>query len=252
MDVKEEEILGPHVRSHWYYVSKGRALERVLKGIKANRALDIGAGSGVFARRLIDAGICENAICVDPAYKEERIEDHQGHQLSFVRSVPADDTQELILMMDVLEHVADDVGLLRHYSRTLSPEGRVVITVPAFQFIWSGHDEFLEHYRRYTNTSIEKVVTSAGLEIIDTRYFFGLLFPVVVAQRLAKRFSVRHRGRRATSSLRLYPEWLNNALILTHDIERGVLFPWNRLAGLTIFCLARPRVIGSGKCPMPV
>jgi SAM-dependent methyltransferase len=240
MDVKEEEILGPSVGSHWYYVSKGRALERMLHDVKTTQVLDVGAGSGVFARRLIEAGICERATCVDPAYENERIEDHRGHRLSFVRSV-ADDRQELILMMDVLEHVADDVGLLSHYARLLGRNGHVLITVPAFQFLWSGHDEYLEHHRRYTKASIEKVVIAAGLDVVRTRYFFGLLFPVVAALRCADRYMVRHRNKEAKSALRPYPDILNKALILVHDLERGMLFPLNRLAGLTVFCLARPR-----------
>ena len=239
MDVKEEEILGPDVASHWYYVSKGRALEKMLSGVKVNRVLDVGAGSGVFARRLIEAGICEHATCVDPAYDYERAEEHDGHMLTFVKTV-TNESQELILMMDVLEHVADDVGLLKHYSRLISPGGHVLISVPAFQFLWSGHDEYLEHHRRYTRASIEKVVAEAGLEIITTRYFFGLLFPVAAAQRCVDRF-LRSRGGKARSALRAYPAMLNSALILTHDIERGMLFPWNKFAGLTVFCLARPR-----------
>jgi len=162
VDLKESAILGDGAAAHWYYASKGRALLEMIKGLRVETVLDIGAGSGVFARQLIDAGVCQRAVCVDPAYGAEGTQSHNGHDIRFTRA--ADDAPaELILMMDVLEHVDDDVGLLRQAARNLRPQDRMVITVPAFQFLWSGHDEFLEHRRRYSRRQIEAVIREAGL-----------------------------------------------------------------------------------------
>src|SRR5262245_31943972 len=112
MDLKEQDILGSHSATHWYYVSKGRVLRRLLGDVKADWVLDVGAGSGIFSRQLVDAGLCQRAVCIDPAYLEERVELHNGKEVEFIRAAPQS-TQSLILMMDVLEHVDDDVGLLR-------------------------------------------------------------------------------------------------------------------------------------------
>ena len=142
MDVKEEDILGADIATHWYYVSKGRAMRSFLGSMRVTEVLDVGAGSGIFSRQLLEAGVCQRATCVDPAYMEEREESCSGGTLSFVREV-REPEQSLVLMMDVLEHVDDDVGLLRAYSRNLPADGQLLITVPAFQFLWSGHDEFL-------------------------------------------------------------------------------------------------------------
>ncbi|MGB0747420.1 MAG: class I SAM-dependent methyltransferase [Magnetospiraceae bacterium] len=243
MDVKEEDILGPAVADHWYYRSKGAALLDFLPADPVDSVLDVGAGSGVFSKRLLEAGRADQAICVDPAYPEEREETHHGHALLFRHQAPPGD-HRLILMMDVLEHVADDLALLHAYANALPPGGRVLITVPAFQFLWSGHDEFLEHYRRYTLAQVENLVSRAGLRVVKGRYLFGALFPLIAALRLAHRIS----GKKPESDLKPAAGWVNRMLIGVHWAEQRLLFPVNRWAGLTVFCLAErdPSFIISG------
>ena len=70
---------------------------------------------------------------------------------------------DLVLMMDVLEHVDDDRGLLRHYAAKVPPGAHFLVTVPAFAFLWSGHDVFLEHKRRYRLVEIEAAMRDAGI-----------------------------------------------------------------------------------------
>jgi len=237
LDLKEEEILGPDLASHWYYVSKGRALEAMLTGVAATSVLDVGAGSGIFARRLLDAGLVRSATCVDPYYDDARLADESRPDLRFVRQVD-DQSQDLILFMDVLEHVDDDLALLRSYGDRLPRGGHVLITVPAFQWLWSGHDVFLEHRRRYTLAEIEALVQRAGLQPLAGRYFFGLLFPAVAALRLADRLVGGSRPTVAKSQLKKASDGLNRLLVGIHNTERGWVFPRNRAVGLSIFCLA--------------
>lgn len=238
MDLKEESILGQDITTHWYYVSKGHALCRLISDLRVDGVLDVGAGSGVFSRQLLDAGICQRAVCVDTGYTEERSEAHNGKAILFTRSINSV-SEKLILMMDVLEHVDDDVGLLRKYTDRMPPGGLVLITVPAFQFLWSGHDVFLEHRRRYTLKGIESVVKAADLTIVRSRYFFGILFPFVSATRLHDRLLSPSGQIEPKSFLKKYPKFINTSLTLIHDIERTILFPLNIFAGLTVFCLAR-------------
>jgi SAM-dependent methyltransferase len=238
MDLKEAFILGENAGRHWYYASKGRALLQLLKGLSVETVLDIGAGSGVFSRQLLDAGVCRRAVCVDPAYRAEGTERHNDREIRFAHS-PDQGPADIILMMDVLEHVDDDVALLRRSTARLRPHDQVVITVPAFQFLWSGHDEFLEHRRRYTRRQVEAVVRAAGLEPVKSGYFFGLLFPLAAVQRLFDRWRRRSGGGPAKSALSVQGNTVNTILIAVHDLERKVVFPFNRLAGLTVFCLAR-------------
>lgn len=238
MDVKEDHILGKRITKHWYYTAKGRALSQMLSGIHTEEVLDVGAGSGVFARQLLDAGVCDQATCVDPAYENEYKDYHNGKIIYFKRSI-AQITQSLILMMDVLEHVDDDLELLSLYTNSMPQGGYVLITVPAFQFLWSGHDVFLEHRRRYTLSQLERVVSNAGLKIIKSRYFFATLLPLVATMRIYDRIQLSFNSVEPKSDLKVYPKPINNALIYLHDVERIVLFPFNVIAGLTIFCLAR-------------
>ena len=240
MDVKEERILGGDPTRHWYYKAKFKALLDILKPVAVTDILDVGAGSGVFSKMMIQAGKCEHAVCLDPAYPCDRVEQYHGHSIRYVRSIDRVD-QSLVLMMDVLEHVNDDVSLVRHYMETVLPGSKVLVTVPAFGFLWSGHDVFLGHQRRYTLSSIENCLQSAGLSILRSRFFFGALFPVVFFMRLANRWQSKHGILDARSALRQYPPPIDRALTCIHDCERILLFPFNRLAGLTIFCLAEKR-----------
>ena len=238
MDVKEESILGAAIHDHWYYIAKGRALLSLLGDAPVDEVLDVGAGSGIFTRRLLDAGIAQRGICVDPAYREERTEDHNGHPIDFVRQA-GEFSHQLVLMMDVLEHVDDDLALLSDYVSRMPRGGRVLITVPAFSFLWSGHDVFLEHKRRYTLPGVERLAEKAGLRVLKGRYFFGTLFPIIVCLRLKDRVLLARRNAAPRSDLKPAPPAVNRALTAIHDLERRSLFPINRVAGLTAFCLAR-------------
>jgi 2-polyprenyl-3-methyl-5-hydroxy-6-metoxy-1,4-benzoquinol methylase len=238
MDVKEQDILGDRIEEHWYYVAKGNALLQFLEGYAAHEVLDIGAGSGFFSKRLVCAGICERAVCVDTAYTVDRTEIHCGRQIIFLRSIDQV-TQDMILMMDVIEHVDDDVGFIRAYTDQM-PQGAVLlVTVPAFQFLWSGHDVFLEHKRRYTLTSLHRTIDRAGLDVIRSRYFFSILFPAICALRLGGRLKLASSNIAPRSDLRIHSAWTNGLLTALHELERRSLFRFNRMAGLTAFCLAK-------------
>ncbi|PCJ97260.1 MAG: methyltransferase [Zetaproteobacteria bacterium] len=236
MDLKEEDILGDKIHGHWYYVSKGKAMRCFLGNIKTDEVLDVGAGSGIFSRQLLDHNICQSAVCVDPNYDEEKEESQNGKPIKFVKSIEKT-TQGLTLMMDVLEHVEDDVALLKEYADSMPKNGKVLITVPAFQFMWSGHDVFLEHYRRYTIEMMEKTIREAGLRPVKSRYFFGSLFPVVAVIRFVKKILFNQGKIEGKSELKLYSDNMNKTLIALHDVELMSLFSFNKLFGLSVFCL---------------
>ena len=239
MDVKEEAILGSDIDGHWYYVAKGRAMRAFLGNQEFDEVLDVGAGSGVFSRQLLDGGLARRATCVDTGYQVEREEKHNGREIRFLREIKAV-SQTLILMMDVLEHVDDDVGLLRAYTSDMPRDGRVLISVPAFEFLWSSHDVFLEHHRRYTLLRIEQTIQQAGLQVLKSRFFFGTLFPIAAAVRIGERIRLGGSEVEARSHLKRSSRPVNDLLVALHDLERMTLFHFNKLAGLTVFCLAKP------------
>jgi SAM-dependent methyltransferase len=242
MDLKEEQAIGGDPATHWYYIAKGRAIRSLLGEERHASMLDVGAGSGVFSEILTRAGVAETSLCVDPNYTDEFLAEDGDGPIDYMRSVTETDAS-LVLMIDVIEHVDDDVALLADYVR-MAPEGaKFLVSVPAFSFLWSSHDDFLEHRRRYTIESLERAIEAAGLKPLRSRYFFGMLFPAVAAMRLADRaISSKNAREPAASALKPAPEWLSKALIAVHDLERATLFPVNKLAGVTAFCLAeKPR-----------
>jgi 2-polyprenyl-3-methyl-5-hydroxy-6-metoxy-1,4-benzoquinol methylase len=231
MDLKEEDILGSDIGRHWYYRSKAAALRSMVGPLRPQRVLDVGAGSGFFSRHLLDSGT-QSALCVDLGYERDRDETVGGKTVLYRRDCGATDC-DLVLMMDVLEHVDDDAGLVRHYSGKVPSGAHFLVTVPAFRLLWSGHDVFLEHKRRYTLAEIEKTMRDAGLTVVKGAYFFGFIFPLAAAVRLATRRDVQPR-----SSLSKHGA-VTNTLLSAACAAELPFFPLNRLAGLSAFVLAK-------------
>lgn len=181
MDLREAGAVDP--RSHWYYQAKLRPLLDFLRrGPRPPELVDVGAGSGFFGRKA--AAACPSAprlILVDSGYPaDEDLPSGDRRLRALPREVPQD---SVVLLMDVLEHVDDDAGLLRDAVARCRPPCRFFITVPAFAALWSAHDDFLGHKRRYTLTQLESAVRAAGLRVESGYYYFGLLLPAAWLKR---------------------------------------------------------------------
>ena len=161
MDLKETDILGASINEHWYYRSKANAMIRLLSGVSPSIILDIGAGSGFFSKKLLSDTMAIEAWCVVISYESDS-DDLEAEKPIYFRKSVGKVNADLVLLMDVLEHVDDDVGLLREYVTKVPRGAKFLISVPAFQFLWSGHDVFLEHKRRYRLNQMERVVRQAG------------------------------------------------------------------------------------------
>jgi 2-polyprenyl-3-methyl-5-hydroxy-6-metoxy-1,4-benzoquinol methylase len=232
MDLKEEDILGTGIGRHWYYRSKAAALRRMVGPLAPQRVLDVGAGSGFFSRHLLTEGGAQSALCVDVGYARDRDEMLDGKPVLYRRDCGLTDC-DLVLMMDVLEHVDDDVGLVRHYASKVPSGAHFLVTVPAFRFLWSGHDVFLEHRRRYRLDEIELTMRMAGLDLVRGAYYFGFVFPLAAAVRLST------RGKAVPKSSLKKHGTLANATLTAICTAELPLLPVNRLAGLSAFVLAR-------------
>jgi SAM-dependent methyltransferase len=237
MDLKEVGLLGGDEASHWYYASKALALEQCLDGRQPKQILDVGAGSGFFSKHLLRRTTARSAICVDPGYTEDSSDVQFGKTIAFRRSSEVGDA-DVVLLMDVLEHVDDDVGLLRSYADPARPGTRFIVSVPAFSWLWSGHDEFLDHRRRYTLKQTMAVLADSGLTPAAGFYFFGALFPVVAAHRLLQR--ALGGGAQPKSDLRRHHLLTNRMLAGICRIESAVA-RHNRAFGLTAFGVADKR-----------
>lgn len=139
--------------------------------------------------------------------------------------------------MDVLEHIDDDLGFLAQYAGKVAAGTHFLISVPAFEFLWSAHDIFLEHKRRYTLKQAQSLARQAGLEVRAGAYYFAAVFPIAATLRLAGNL-LRGKDSQPRSQLTKHHPLINKILSLMCQAELSI-FKHNRLAGLSIFVLAR-------------
>ena len=142
---------------------------------------------------------------------------------------------DLVLLMDVLEHVDDDVALLRAYAEPARSGTRFVVSVPAFSWLWSQHDEFLQHRRRYTLSRTLGVLSDAGLSPVAGFYFFAALFPAVALDRLWRRWRTAP-GNPASDLRRHHP--VTNGILTGICLAESTIARHNRAFGLTAFGVA--------------
>jgi SAM-dependent methyltransferase len=178
MDPRYGERYARLYREHWWWRAREeyltRLLDRVLGGADAGPAFDFGCGDGLFFpilqryAREQPRGFEPDASLLDPA----------GPWFSRISTgVWADDPAEharygLIVALDVLEHLEDPQAAMAILRTRLRPGGWFVATVPAFEALWTAHDELNHHYRRYRVRELEALVRASGLTIIESRYFF--------------------------------------------------------------------------------
>ena len=94
---------------------------------------------------------------------------------------------DLICLFDVIEHIENDLGALNAINDMLNSSGYVFITVPAYNFLWSGHDELSHHKRRCSRKELQGLIHAAGFEEVYSTYFLVFLFPVVAVIKLISR-----------------------------------------------------------------
>ena len=140
---------------------------------------------------------------------------------------------DLIVLLDVLEHIEDDVAALRRVREKLAPGGRVLVTVPALPWLWSEHDATHHHFRRYTPATLRRSAEAAGLQVVRLGFFGTLLFPLVAATRLAKK-ALGMRG----ADDRMPGPWLNGLLRHLFGLERNLVGRLPLPIGSSLFLVA--------------
>jgi 2-polyprenyl-3-methyl-5-hydroxy-6-metoxy-1,4-benzoquinol methylase len=144
---------------------------------------------------------------------------------------------DIIAMLDVLEHIADDAASLRALNSRLKPNGIIMVTVPAYQFLWGNHDVVNHHKRRYVRKSLEQLISQAGLSVVYSTYFNTFLFPAVLAIRLLK--NTLFKSEKVHSDL-FMPSKLINALLTKIMSSESLFIPRYALPfGLSLLAVAR-------------
>jgi len=164
--------------------------------------IDFGAGIGTFSKRLRTAGYHVKCIEPDPLQRQ-RLEEQGFDTLQNISSVAADSVS-FIFSLNVFEHIHDDSVAIREIRQKLKPGGTLLIYVPAFECLWSSLDEKLCHHRRYTETTLRRLVEQEGFAIENVRYADCLGFISALVFRL---FSGNASMLTATS-ISFYDHWL--------------------------------------------
>jgi SAM-dependent methyltransferase len=150
------------------------------------RVLDIGAGTGATAAALQHDGYSEIAVA-DLHVQGLRYAAAQGlaplFQVDLTKPVFHDEF-DVVSMFDVLEHFAEPVVVLRNVADTLKPRGLLLLTVPAYAMLWSAHDVAAGHHRRYRRSTLRSDLTEGGFAVVECRYFFAHILPLLVLRRL--------------------------------------------------------------------
>ena len=241
MDLKELEN-GVSPDTHWYYQSKKLPLfgfaRRLLGGGQSLTIVDVGAGSGFFALELEKqyGTAIAKVFLVDIGYSEAEMAATKGQKIEKVAVIPSRIENGLVLLMDVLEHLPDDLAMLRDIKQAcVGDNNHFFITVPAFRALWSGHDVFLGHYRRYRIAMLRAVLERARCRPTNTYYLYGSLFPLIWTVRQLSNL----RQKAAASNMRPAHPLVNQVLLRLTSAEMK-LTSLNKFFGVT--CVAEGKI----------
>jgi SAM-dependent methyltransferase len=159
------------------------AIEQHLRAPGGN-ILDVGCGNGLFFPMLKRFGRVEGIESDAQLVETCEHPDGRIHIGSFDGSFRPSKTYRLIVMLDVLEHMAEPESALRHALSLLEPDGTLLITVPAFLLLWTTHDDLNQHYTRYSESSFRQLADRCSMRLDELRYFYHWLFPIKMAVRL--------------------------------------------------------------------
>jgi SAM-dependent methyltransferase len=227
--------------SHWWYRGRRRILDQLLRSLDLApdaQILDAGCGSG---RNMVDFaqfGAVTGVEISDASIERARMRGVGEVLQCSITSLPfPDDHFDVAVCLDVIEHIEDEHTAMSELYRVVRPGGSLVITVPAYQWLWSDHDVINHHHRRYTRKSLSAAAERVGWQTVRTTYFNTLLLPIaIVWRRLARRSHLEGPA----SDLQRMPERLNLLLEWPLRLEARLIAGGGRIpAGLSLATVFR-------------
>lgn len=228
---------------HWWYAARRTILEKVLRvvfdaGVPKGNLYDLGCGVGANLNVLEKFGPTVGVDMSPEAVTfchERGLNNVVQADLNALGGI-ADESGSVVVLADVIEHLDVEAPCLRAAHRALAPNGALIVTVPAYMFLWGPADDLNHHRRRYTDSQLRRVIEPL-FEIEHLTYFNTLLFGLIVAGRLFERAF----NRSGDDMAHLPPSPVNCALQTLFASEANVV-PRRRLPfGGSILCVARKR-----------
>jgi SAM-dependent methyltransferase len=208
--------------NHWWWRAREAAILREVRRLLApdgsHAILDVGCGDGLLFDRLAPYGRVEgvevDALTVSPDSPwRDRI--HLG---PFDESFQPQRRYDLILMLDVLEHLPQPAAALRHAANLLTGDGALLITVPAFEALWTCHDDLNGHYTRFTKRTFAALAGDSGVDVRHMWYLFHWVFPAKLAVRMKERLVPTPPAPPAVP-----PAWINSLLTAATRCEQATI-----------------------------
>ncbi len=249
MDITElSRTTTEHSLRHPWETARVRALYYLL-GNDHRHLTDIGAGDAFVIETLARKGVAHHYTAIDTAYTPSLIDQLKqrtsGLPIDFSPAVTsAQPDSDAAMLADVIEHCEDDAAVLNNtVQQVLQPDGTLLITVPAFQSLFSQHDKLLLHYRRYTRKQLIQLCRAQDLEVISSGYFFFTLLP----PRLIRLLGEKAGWWKTTQSI---DNW-NGSKLVSRIISSILWFDFRvshafssigiHLPGLSCYCLCKKR-----------
>ncbi|MHB8658420.1 MAG: class I SAM-dependent methyltransferase [Solirubrobacteraceae bacterium] len=230
---------------HWWYRGRRRIITVELDRLALPRpadVLDAGCGSGRTLLELAPLGEVSGIELNPDAAEVARRRGDFDVRIGRLEQLPWEDASfDLITCLDVIEHTPDDRLTLAELRRVSRPGGWLLVTVPAYQALWSRHDEANHHYRRYVRRTLRGAALDAGWRVTRMTSFNSLLLAPAAAVRLAQRRKLGDGdGASYTPDLQLGPAWLNGVLQRPLELEASWLGRGRTLAaGLSLLAVLR-------------
>lgn len=244
MQASEIERLAHFEEWYWWHRARQtivtRLLDRYAEGPRG-RVLDVGCGAGATSVVAARGGQLLGVDLGAEAVAAARGRGLEVAQMDATALGTREGAFDLVIALDMLEHVPNDAGAARELLRSLRPGGSLLVTVPAYQWLWSSHDVALGHQRRYTRGHLERLLASQGFEVRVCSYVMTSVLPAAVAVRLFERLPGRRKEetKAAESGYIPLPGWLNSTLAWLVGLDGHLAGRVPLPGGLSVAAVAR-------------
>ena len=240
MRVEELEKMYQMEDNYWWFVGRRRLIRALVERFGAREAaiVDVGCGTGGTMDALRGLGELTGADISADALGFCRERSHRSLVQCRADYLPLrGDSFDVAVCCDVLEHLEDDAGGFAEIVRVLKPGAVMVISVPAYKWLWGEHDEALSHLRRYEKREVRALMKGNGMQEVKLTYAVSLLFPLAVALRLAGKLRKR-TGPPQTQAQEL-PGLINRVFIGIQNVETFVIARWGFPWGASLIAVGR-------------
>lgn len=242
MEIREYERLARFEGFYWWHVGRRDIVRRVIEMGTDDCGLDVlevGCGTGGNLDLLEEFGSVTGIDSSPTAIEFCRQRGHGNVEVQDCLSLDFPDEKfDLVVALDLLEHLDDPEAALLEFRRVLKPGGRLVLTVPAYQFLWSGHDVSLHHRKRYRLREVERLVIRVGLRVRIASYIISALAVPIMLVRAIEKATTATVGFKKGSSYIVMPKAVNDLFVRLLRLEGRLLRRFRLPFGTSIICVA--------------